>query len=297
VHLVNVFGALPWPLKCAVGLALVFAGALVLRRRWRQPVPFTIGATLLDVGTMIALRGLTYAVPSSGWRIAVSLLVVALPLAAAIAFLAWRRAFRQAGFTPIRQWRSRHLLFILPLTLLLPAFALSAGIRVMSTATVIFYGIYILLAVTQEETIYRGLILSALRPYSPIYAALLSSGLFAISHLNNIFLVGKSATATLEQILLAGFLGVFFAAIRLRMNAIWPVIVAHGSYDFLLSLVRGITATTRDPRPGSIIGLAFVGLYVVLGVFLLRKRAWRAESDGITTEAGVFAPGRSPFSG
>ena len=84
-----------------------------------------------------------------------------------------------------------------------------------------------------EELWFRGLVLKTLETWTPVRAALLSSGLFGLAHLSNIAF-GADPAVTAAQVVGAACFGVGLAALRLRGMNIWPLIVLHAVGDIAL---------------------------------------------------------------
>ena len=105
-----------------------------------------------------------------------------------------------------------------------------------------------------------------------IPAVIVSSALFGASHVNNLFASSSIAPLyVLDQVWLAALMGIFLAAIRLRMNTIWPTIAAHAAYDLFSLLVFWVYAFAYRPTVSSL-GWAtvFGAVFAAIGLFLLR---------------------------
>jgi membrane protease YdiL (CAAX protease family) len=134
-----------------------------------------------------------------------------------------------------------------------------------------------------EEALLRGIVLRALLPGGVMRAAILSSVIFGLAHLTNMF-EGRDALSTLVQAVYATFLGIGFAGPRLFSGTIWPAIVLHGLVDFVDAASRGF-ARTNEVKPvtagQAVMVLAITGLYALYGLWLIRRtsrrRAERSE--------------------
>lgn len=260
-----------WWVAAVVGLTTA-AVALVLLLRFRnQLLVFGIAAALLEVGLLIAVRGLLRPFfEQIGWP--VNFLLIAAPAAAGVAILSWRDWWFAAGFTPPSQWRRFRILWLLALVPLLPTLSLLlVGVRV-SARTAVLITAYTILATSTEELFYRGIVLRATIGYGVIPAVLLSSALFGASHVNGFFTsYAIDPLYILGQALIGFLLGIFLAAVRLRMNAIWPTMVAHALYDLPGVLVYGIYAFAYRPTLRNLLISTGFGLFfTVIGLFLLR---------------------------
>jgi membrane protease YdiL (CAAX protease family) len=263
--------SLDWRLTAAIGVVTVAVGVVLLLRYREQLLLFGFGAALLEVGLLMAARGLLR--PFVGPLGALtSFLLIAAPAAAGIALLQWRRWWSAAGFTPLSQWRRLRLFLVLALLPLLPALNLVGGIHVgLRTATLLV--LYTVLATSTEELFYRGIVLRATIGYGVIPSVLISSALFGLSHINGLFASYQIDPRFILGQAWTGFLvGIFLGAVRLRMNTIWPTMLAHAAFDLPAVLVYGIYAFTYRPTLGSFLfTTAFGVVFAAIGLFLIRK--------------------------
>jgi len=72
-----------------------------------------------------------------------------------------------------------------------------------------------------------------------------------LSHLDNLFLPRADELGVAYQILEAALVGILFAAVRLRMNTIWPVIAVHAGFNFSSSWRSGMPSPWRPHCPAS----------------------------------------------
>ena len=274
--------SLDWRLQAAIGLLTVGAAIALLVLHRERPLVFAFGVFLLEVGLLIAGRGFVRPFVTAGsvtWL--PSFVVILLPVAAGIAILSWRGWWMSAGFTPPTQWRRLRLLWLLGLFLALPALSLTRGVHVPGQELVPAI-LYVLVATSMEEIFYRGIILRSTIRYGVIPGVIISSALFGASHVNNLF-ASSSITPlyVLDQAWLAALGGIFLAAIRLRMNTIWPTIAAHAAYDLFSLLVYWVYAFAYRPTVSSLRWTTLFGaIFAAVGVFLLR----RAKPSIIPTE-------------
>ncbi|GAA2305213.1 CPBP family intramembrane metalloprotease [Glycomyces scopariae] len=130
-----------------------------------------------------------------------------------------------------------------------------------------------------EEALTRGLVLFPMlvawrsRPNGVMRAVLISSLLFGLAHLINLF-SGASLGPTLVQVGYAFGFGVGFAALLLRTNTMWIGIVLHALVDANSGAWFGPPADGgADDGSASIAPLLIVGLpLLVYGLVLIRKR-------------------------
>jgi membrane protease YdiL (CAAX protease family) len=83
-----------------------------------------------------------------------------------------------------------------------------------------------------EETIFRGLMLQALKPLGHWRAAILTALLFGLTHALNA-LTGKSALEGVMQIGYAVAIGFAYAVLVLKKDVLWLLILAHFLTDFV----------------------------------------------------------------
>jgi uncharacterized protein len=168
---------------------------------------------------------------------------------------------------------SPHLVIPLSLILVLPVVGLSARGVMATTALVLTLQVgFLLIDIFMEEVTYRGVILAALAGLGSNSRVTLSAILFGLSHLDNLFLPGADELGVAYQIFEAALVGILFAAVRLRMNTIWPVMIVHASYDLMLVLAFGHAFPVAPTVPGfvvaTVVNLGLAGI----GIFLLRGR-------------------------
>lgn len=265
--------SLDWRLQAAIGL-LTFAVALVLLVRYQErSFIFAVGIWFLEVGLLIAGRGLIrpFVNPNQvAWL--QSYFVILLPAAGGVAVLTWRGWRKAAGFTPPSEWRQLRILWLVGLWLILPALSLSRGVHVSGGSILPLAG-YVVLATSTEELFHRGIILRATIGYGVIPATVISTTFFGLSHVNNFFASSQlDPLAIVEQIWLAMLIGIFLAAIRLRMNAIWVTMAAHATWDMLPLLVYGLYSLTHRPTVGGFwFATGYAAFFAAIGLFLLRK--------------------------
>ncbi len=133
-----------------------------------------------------------------------------------------------------------------------------------------------------EEILFRGLILPLMlkkwgSSRGGIYlSVLLSSSIFGLLHLLNLFMGRYTLLSTLAQITFGTFFGVFFAACFLRVRSIWPVIFTHALFD-LCGNLNEITVSSsfgkmQETTPeGALLAIALTLPLLLYGLFILRK--------------------------
>lgn len=215
-------------------------------------IAITIGGALVLAAVLPDLPGYSVVAPSQ------SLVLVILLAALVLALVAGLRWWRSTGFTRPSEWRDLRL-YWLPVVLLFAPFV--AGIRFPSLAVagMLLLG-YIATAVF-EETLWRGVMLTVLRPLGIWPAVLLSSLLFGLGHLGNSSLRGFSVMI-LAQAFGAAVQGVGLAAVRLRTNTIWPLIAIHAVHDLFLQMGH---------LPVALIEVPIDTIFLIYGIVLLRR--------------------------
>ena len=212
-------------------------------------------AVYLIVGTAAHFTGL-----SNDGVAATATTVLSVLAAALLGALGW---WRVVGFK--RAARPRDLLWVLPL--LLPVLLnLVMGLEFRSLLLTFELLIIALLIGFSEETIYRGLMLSALKARGPWTAATVTSVLFGLSHSLNL-LSGKSGAEIVIQICYALAIGFGFAAVALRTGLLWPLILVHALIDFTSFLGRAELSPTWNAVAG--IGVTFA--FMSYGLVLMRR--------------------------
>ena len=143
-----------------------------------------------------------------------------------------------------------------------------------------------------EESLFRGLVSGLLRrrwarDRQGLYrAVLVSSLLFGLTHIANLFQHRYTPLASLTQIAFGFFFGVLFESLALRTKSLWPGIALHAILDFVANLdrlepgalPRSQGLVTKTPLEalvsvGITLPLLFLGLY-----FLRKVEAGKGES-------------------
>ena len=98
--------------------------------------------------------------------------------------------------------------------------------------------VWILFVPITEEILFRGLILGALEiAYGPARAVAVSSLLFGLWHLKNVFWLTDHQL--IHQMLYTGLIfGPMTAVLALKTRTIWPGVILHYLNNLLIALVR-----------------------------------------------------------
>ncbi|HWA18675.1 MAG TPA: CPBP family intramembrane glutamic endopeptidase [Devosia sp.] len=191
---------------------------------------------------------------------AVSLWVIALMallVAGGVSALGW---WGVVGFTPPHAWRDSAWLAVPAVLTLLP---LVAGVKPLAANMYVLLIAGYALTGFAEETMFRGILVRLLERHSPMVIAAITAILFGLVHLSNIFIRGEPAIIAAQAVGAAAF-GFGYAALRMRTNALVPLIVTHMLTDLFLqmgSLPLIPVAVVQD-----------VVLFA-LGLYLLRRPA------------------------
>jgi uncharacterized protein len=185
-----------------------------------------------------------------------ALIVASILIAVVLTALGW---WRTSGFNRPARWRELGLL-ILPLILMV-VLPLVAGVQPLDPGTLVFLVTAELLTGFHEEAVYRGLLLRIPRPGSPWRAVLVTSILFGLAHLSNLQV--RNPAIVLAQAVGAFSSGFGMAALRLRTNTLWPLILIHFCEDLFLRF------TPLPVIPVNVVQSVVMLLY---GLYLLRDR-------------------------
>jgi uncharacterized protein len=269
---------LDWLIKLAIGLIVAAAGVLLFRQASKGGLLFALALFTAETGTLVAIRALIAAGTSSRWQYLMPLALVLVPALYVVFILSRLGRWRRAGFTPPGDWRAPHLAVPLLATLALPALGLwGRGVTSMLALVFALQILFMLVDVFMEEATYRGLILEAIHHFPTASRVLIASVLFGLSHIDNLFLPGADELGVLYQIFEATLVGILFAAARLRMNAIWPVIMIHAAYNFMLILAFGHAFPVTPTLPGFIVDTTVNLSLAVVGLLLLRGKSANAR--------------------
>lgn len=140
----------------------------------------------------------------------------------------------------------------------------------------IFVGVF-------EEFLFRGVVLNILlkkfrrkNHRNKMLAIMISSVLFGMVHLLNLFSEPQMLVATIDQVFYSIFIGVFLAALYLRLNNIWLVVFYHFIYNIVTELPVlfyqiPVEATGDQSIPDAILNIAVSSSFLFVGLFIARK--------------------------
>jgi membrane protease YdiL (CAAX protease family) len=191
---------------------------LLLTAAW---VAVTLGAYFIIVTASPATEPML----ASLWIIALLAMLVAGGLSAA----GWWRA---VGYTPPRAWRDAAWLAVPALLTLLP---LVTGIKPLAADMYVLLIAGYALTGFAEETMFRGVLAKLLERRSYMQIAAITAVLFGLVHLSNIAIRGEPALIAAQAVGAAAF-GFGYAALRMRTNALLPLVVTHMLTDLFLQM-------------------------------------------------------------
>ena len=129
-----------------------------------------------------------------------------------------------------------------------------------------------------EELLFRGAILSSIRPYSESGAILISALLFGLMH------------QTPYQLFYTTALGVILGILRVKTGSIWAGVLVHFFNNFL-SVIQSYLLVRFDERTGEVLYTAITLMVAVGGVLLgtvLYYAAKKRSAPKAFGELGVF---------
>jgi uncharacterized protein len=186
-----------------------------------------------------------------------------------VAIVAWAGWWRETGVTA--PWR-QPLWTTLPLAVLAVSLLLDLPDAVAVAGTSRVPEALLLAAMIGfcEETLTRGVMLYGLSRFGPLAAGLVSAAIFGLLHGLGSF-DGLPVSFLVVQIITAALLGLLFAAVRMRMLTIWPLVAVHAGLD-VPPLVAGFP---NDVQPiGVVAGLVSIGLLLPFGMAGLGLLLW-----------------------
>ena len=131
-----------------------------------------------------------------------------------------------------------------------------------------------------EEVIFRGFVFSGLlTKLNPLLTVTLCGVIFGLFHFVNL-ISGQAFEVTLSQVLQAGSMGFMYAALRLRLGSIWPLILLHGLWDFSVTIMQQSMQVTGMDTTATGGFHPFVGMPVLIyGVFVYwRWKVWKSAN-------------------
>ena len=193
-----------------------------------RPVAFGVALTIAWwLVTALLANGLPWLTPP--WfpdlrSTLVNLGALGVPLAVVAAFGWWR----QAGLGPPRPGRHWWPLAPLLLAALGPAATGLAGTPAQYLSSAALFAALGL----NEELLNRGVIQHATGRLGPARSVAWVAALFGLAHAGNALFFGRPLADTGAQIISATAFGLAYAAVRLRLETVWPLAFLHGLSNF-----------------------------------------------------------------
>jgi membrane protease YdiL (CAAX protease family) len=208
-------------------------------------------------------------------------LITAVVLAAIVTWLGW---WKHIGFVPVEKGGVKFLLPILFLIAIMlnAAWVLDeTGSWMMGFASPMqllgMLGVMLLLGFV-EEGIFRGVLFYGFSTtFTPFFTVVGSALLFGAFHFVNIF-TGAALMDTLYQVIHAASMGFLYASLRLRIKAVWPLMILHALWDFSLFTLQTVThAGVGAESPSVTAGLAISVPALLYGTFVYWR--WSVQED------------------
>lgn len=244
----------------------------------RHPIAFGFVVIVLFVllSTLVWPITQTYPHPE-GYEIGTAL--SKLVITACFMFFLWRFGWiKNAGFASLglkQVWLFAIVMMIYNSIFAVYAFTGSFKLGLPSIDLILAVIFFTFTTSLLEETMYRGLVLTALvkawgSTRKGLFAAAIASGLFwASTHLIN--LIVRPFPVVILQVLGMAIPGFVYAAIVLSGRSIWPVIIFHWVVNLTVSLQAVQTSNWEETLSAWLIFNLLVLPMVIVGISLLRK--------------------------
>lgn len=213
-------------------------------------------------------------------------IVLVVSLTVIVSLLGW---WKKIGFTtPLNRGGLKYL--VLPVayvllmlgTVMISTHNSSWLLAAVSPQQMIFLILVMLGVGFNEETMFRGILYYGFSTrFSILAAAVFSALLFGVLHYVNL-IQGAPLIKTDYQVLHAAAAGFMYIALRLRIGAIWPVMLFHALWDFCLFNIDSLkTAADSASEPSPLVTIALQILPAALyGSFVFwRWSVYRRKSD------------------
>ena len=184
----------------------------------------------------------------------VTLVALSVLVALALTVLGW---WKVAGFNAPTEWREVGLV-IIPF-LIVMGLPFLRGFNTDNLNSLAYLVVGYAMTGFMEEGLMRGIVLRVLKPLGITRSVVISSILFALLHMTNFLF--RNPFIVLAQMLGAFVHGIGLAAIRLRTNTIWFVVILHGLHDLFLKYTN---------FPAIPLDVVQVTLIMIYGVYILR---------------------------
>ncbi len=213
----------------------------------------------LLVGTIAYFLRLSNMVLYGLANLALTLIAIAL-----LTRLGW---WKTVGFKPLHQ-RGDLLYFLIPLVPTVLNFL--PGVQIESIVYVTWVLLIALMVGFAEENIFRGLMLQAIKPLGHWRAAIITALLFGLTHVMNT-LTGKNLLDSMMQIGYAVAIGFAYAALALKKDGLWLLILAHFLTDFIFFIQK--PGFSLLPFWQSFLVISLTAGFTAYGIFMMQPRS------------------------
>ena len=186
-------------------------------------------------------------------------------LCTVIILILWKRKkLKYYGFNSLKGLNAKNLLFYIPL-IVVASVNIWAGVHINNSLyQCLLITISMVCVAFIEEVIFRAFLMKALMNKSAVLAIIVSSALFGIIHLSNIFM-GADLVSTFLQVGYAMAFGFMCAAFFYKTDNIIPCIICHAvgnALDIFLPEDLSVTMQYIGCIAMIIIGLSY-GIYLL----------------------------------
>ncbi|HET7370060.1 MAG TPA: CPBP family intramembrane glutamic endopeptidase [Gammaproteobacteria bacterium] len=237
----------------------------------RHPYAFTALLEITVIAAYSAAGTIAYLLHLSGLAlIGIANVTLAVVVAGLLTGMGW---WREIGFRRLQRRRDL-LYFIVPF--------IPLGINLIPGITFDGAGqVSLILALTLmigfvEESIFRGLMLRALKSHGAWKAVISTALLFGLTHVLNM-LAGGSLVHQAEQVVYAFAIGFAFAALVMKKGIIWPLILAHFLIDFAHFLQK--PGASFAPGTEAAITIGVTAVFLVYGLFIMLRATGQAHAE------------------
>lgn len=143
------------------------------------------------------------------------------------------------------------------------------GVEIKSAAFVAQVFAVTLMVGFVEETIFRGLMINALKPHGHWRAVIVSALLFGLTHAMNV-MTGKDVKDAVLQVLYALAIGFAFGALFLKTKILWPLVLAHFLIDFVNFIQK--LGFVYPPFWEMVIVIGTIVVFIAYGFFIILQR-------------------------
>ncbi len=219
-----------------------------------------LGLFTLAVQNVFAMQGLG--------PVGLLYLMLTIATVALVQFMGW---WERIGYGPVEHTPDLYYYAVpfLPALLNLIGGVIASGFALPSLGAVLGALLVTAMFAFVLETLFRGVMVTALHDMDPWLVALGTAVLFSATlwFTNVLFGTSQDTGSILFQIIVEFAIGFGFAAVVLRKKVLWPLVVASFFTQFFGAIFQGAatTITTTD----AIVDLAVVIIFVAYGAWLL----------------------------